>query len=292
MRYQNKKVVIVGGSGFIGTQITLALQKEGAYVVIVDPVPSRVQGVAYIQSDFSTLPNFDALVNPFVVINLAGVSIFGRWTKSYKAKVRNSRIDVTRMLVQKFGNQKYRPTFLVSTSAIGVYGDRGEEILDESSETKQDSFLAQVAHDWEQEALMARQLDVEVRIIRNAHVLGRGGILGIMHKIFKWWIGGTLADGKQYMSFVSIEECVKAYLDAPFTKHEIKNAVSIEPVTNKEFSKTLAKILKVPCLFKIPVWGMYLMYLGFAKEIIGSQRVQSLYAESSENLEEVLKRVL
>jgi uncharacterized protein len=292
MRYQNKKVILVGGSGFIGTQIAYALLKEGAQVVIVDPIPTRIEEVIYIQSDFSTLPNFDALKNPFVVINLAGVSIFGRWTKGYKNKIRESRINTTRMLVQKFENPEYRPHFFISTSAIGVYGNRRDETLDENSKCVQDSFLAQVAHEWEQEALLAKQLDVEVRIIRNAHVLGRGGILGVMQKIFKLGIGGSLGKGFQYMSFVSIEECVRAYLNAPFTTHQVKNAVSLEPVMNKEFSKILAGLLKVPYLFRIPFFGMYLVYGEFAKEIITSQRVYTLYEPQKENIEDIIKKYL
>lgn len=290
--YQNKKVIIVGGSGFIGTKLALALQSQGAHVVIVDPVPTRVEGVTYIQSDFSTLPNFEALQNPYAVFNLAGVPIFGRWTKKYKQKVRDSRINTTRLLVEKFQNPVYKPEFFVSTSAIGVYGNRGDEKLDENSDTVSDSYLAQLAHDWEEEALRATESGVIVKIVRNAHVLGKGGILGVMHKIFKWGIGGALGNGSQYMSFVSIEKCVETYLRAPFVSGVYSNAVSIEPISNKEFSKRLAKVLHVPCLFKIPVFAMYILYGEFAKEIVTSQRVYTIYDSGEENLEEVIKRSL
>lgn len=293
MLYQNKKVIIIGGSGFIGTQLTLALQQQGAQIVIIDPTPSKIKGVTYIQSDFSTLPNFDALSNPFAVFNLAGVPIFGRWTKSYKNKLRDSRINVTRMLVEKFQNPIYKPEFFVSTSAIGIYGNRGDDMLDENSKTIQDSFLAQLAYDWEEEALKARALGVQVRIVRNAHVLGKGGILGVLTKIFKWWIGGSLGKGTQYMSFVSIERCIERYVTAPFEiDTTVLNAVSIEPVTNKEFSKRFAKILGVPCLFRIPVFAMYLLYGEFAKEIVVSQRVYTAHNPRFENLEEVIKKVI
>lgn len=290
--YQNKKVIIVGGSGFIGTQLTLALLKQGARVAIIDPMPSRVEGVIYVKSDFSTLPNFEALQKPFAVFNLAGVPIFGRWNKKYKQKLRESRINTTRMLVEKFENPIYKPEFFVSTSAIGVYGNRADEMLDENSKCIQDSFLAQLAHDWEQEALRAIESGVAVKIVRNAHVLGKGGILGVLTKIFKLGIGGSLGKGTQYMSFVSIEKCVQTYLNAPFVEHSILNAVSIEPISNKEFSKRLAKILGVPCVFKIPVLAMLLMYGEFAKEIVTSQRVYTAHNPEFEDLEEVIIKVV
>lgn len=292
MTYQNKKVIIVGGSGFIGTQLALMLQREGAQVVIVDPHPSPLKTVTYIKSDLQTIPHFDALRNPFAVFNLAGVPIFGRWTKKYKNKVRESRINTTRTLVTKFEDSEYRPEFFVSTSAIGVYGNRGDEKLDENSETKQDSFLAQLAHDWGQEALKAKELGVNVKIIRNAHVLGKGGILGVLTKIFKWGIGGSLGKGTQYMSFVSIQKCIEAYVNAPFMNTEYINAVSVEPISNAEFSKTFAKLLHVPCLFKIPVWGMYFLYGEFAKEIVTSQRVYSVHNSNLEDLGGVIRRIL
>ncbi len=290
--YQGKKVIIVGGSGFIGTQLALELERQGAQVVIVDPYPSPLKTVTYIKSDLHIIPDFEALQNPYVVFNLAGVPIFGRWNKKYKEKINSSRIIPIQNLILKFQNTVYRPEYFVSTSAIGIYGDRGDEVLDENSKTRQDSFLAQVAHKWEQEALLAKQLGVEVRIIRNAHVLGKGGILGVLTKIFKWWIGGSLGSGKQYMSFVSIEECINLYIHAPFLNNQIKNAVSIKPLTNKDFSKLLARVLKVPCLFRIPVWGIGLLYGEFAKEIVTSQRVVSLYNPAQENITDVLEKII
>ena len=291
--YKDKKVIIVGGSGFIGTQLTLALQKQGAQVVIIDPVKPKATDVEYVKSDFSSFPDFEALQNPFVIFNLAGVPIFGRWNKKYKNKLRTSRINVTQMLVEKFKNPMYKPEFFISTSAIGVYGNRGDELLDENSTCVQDSFLAQLAHDWEQEAMRAQELGVQVRIVRNGHVLGRGGILGVLTKIFKWGIGGSLGNGGQYMSFVSIDRCIKTYVNAPFQNDTtVLNAVSIEPISNKEFSKRFAKMLHRPCLFRIPVFGMYLLYGEFAKEIVTSQRVRTLCNSEFENLEEVIKKVL
>jgi uncharacterized protein (TIGR01777 family) len=291
--YTNKKVIIIGGSGFIGTQLTITLQNLGADVVIIDPMKPRVTGVEYIKSDFSSFPDFEAMQNPFIIFNLAGVSIFGRWNKKYKNRLRTSRIDVTRILVEKFKNPLYKPEFFVSTSAIGVYGNRGDELLDENSKCIQDSFLAQLAHDWEQEALRAQELGVQVRIVRNAHVLGKGGLLGTLTKVFRWGIGGSLGKGKQYMSFVSIDRCIKTYIDAPFqTGATVLNAVSVEPISNTEFSKRFAKILRRPCLFKIPVFGIYILFGEFAKEIISSQRVHTLYNTELENLEEVINKVV
>lgn len=292
MTYQNKKVIIVGGSGFIGTQLALSLQQKGAQVIIIDPCLSPLKNITYIKSDLKLIPDNDVLQNPFVVFNLAGTSIFGRWTKKYKNILRTSRIDTTRTLVARFEDQRYRPEFFVSTSGTGAYGNRGDENLNENSKTKQDSFLAQLSYDWEQEALKAKQLGVNVKIIRNAHVLGKGGILGVLTKIFKLGIGGSLGNGNQYMSFVSIQKCIEVYVNSPFMETEYINAVSIEPISNKDFSKRFAKVLHVPCLFKIPVWGMYLLYGEFAKEIVSSQRVYGVNNSNLEDLEEVIKKTI
>jgi uncharacterized protein (TIGR01777 family) len=292
MNYSGEKVIIVGGSGFVGTQLSKELLSLGAHVVVVDPKPSSVQGVEYVQSDLSFVPSFESLHRPFVVFNLAGVPIFGRWNESYKKAIRASRVDIAHKLSVKFSDPAFAPEFFVSTSAIGVFGDRGDEVLDEESQTRSDTYLAQVAHDWEQAAFEAERFNVGVRIVRNAHILGRGGILSVMRNIFKWGIGGTLSSGRQYMSFVSIEECVKTYLEAPFSKHKILHAVSIEPATNQEFSHTLARAMRRPCMFRIPLFAMRLLYGEFADEIVTSQRVVSLYRTPGESLEEILKRSL
>lgn len=292
MNYENKKVIIIGGSGFIGTQLAIQLQKRGAQVVIVDPYPSSLKDVEYVKSDLNTFPDLKILQNPEVVFNLAGVPIFGRWNKKYKEKVKSSRINTTRNLILKFKDPLYKPKFFVSTSAIGVYGDRGDETLDEDSKTLQNTYLAQVAHEWEQEALTGQKEGIEVRIVRNGHVLGKGGLIAVMKKIFKWGIGGYLSSGKQYMSFVSIEECVETYLNAPNTSSIILNAVSIDSISNKDFSKMLGHILRRPCLFKIPLWSIQLLYGDFAKEIVTSQRVTSKYVDKKEDIKQVLVHIL
>jgi uncharacterized protein (TIGR01777 family) len=292
MQYQNKKVIIIGGSGFVGTQLALYLQNEGALVVIVDPRPTSLKNVMYIKSDLQYFSDFDVLQKSFAVFNLAGIPIFGRWNKKYKEQVRTSRILTTHNIIEKFKNPIYRPDFFVSTSAIGVYGDRGDELLNEYSKTIPNTYLAKVAHDWEQEALNAEELGVQVRIIRNAHVLGRGGILGVLKKVFKTGLGGSLGNGKQYMSFVSIEKCIQAYADAPFSDLIIKNAVSIEPLQNKKFSQKIAQILSRPCLFRIPVWSIRLIYGEFGREIVTSQRVHTISKQSFEDIGKVLKENL
>lgn len=292
MNYKNKKVILVGGSGFIGTQLAHQLHTQGATVVVVDPSPSRLSFVHYIKSDLRTIADFEILQNPFAVFNLAGVPIFARWNKQYKEKIRTSRINTTRTLVQKFQNPLYRPTYFVTTSAIGVYGDRGEEILNENSSCIQNTYLAQVAHDWEQEALRARESEIEVRIVRNGHVLGKGGILGVMKKLFMYGGGAVLGTGKHYLSTVSIERCVQAYLEAPFREDIVSNAVSLQPVTNRVFSKKIAHVLHRPCWFKIPVWILRVVYGEFAQEITSGQRVYTIHNTTFEDLTAILEKNL
>lgn len=292
MNYKNKKVILVGGSGFIGTQLAVALHAQGAEVVVVDPAPSRLSFVHYIKSDLRTIADFEILQNPFAVFNLAGVPIFARWNKQYKEKIRTSRIDTTRTLVQKFQNPLYRPTYFVTTSAIGVYGDRGEEILNENSSCIQNTYLAQVAQDWEQEALRAGENGVDVKIVRNGHVLGKGGILGVMKKVFIYGGGAVLGTGRQYLSMVSIERCVQTYLDAPFKADSVSNAVSLQPVTNRVFSQKIAHVLQRPCFFRIPILLLRVIYGEFAQEITSSQRVYTTHNTSFEDLSAVLKKNL
>ncbi len=292
MNYSDKKVILVGGSGFIGTQLSLKLLSLGARVVVIDPRPSPLKEVAYVKSDLTSYPDNELLENPFAIFNLAGVPIFGRWTKSYKQLVRSSRIDTTHVLVEAFQNVTYRPEYLVSTSAIGVYGDRGNDMLDENSKTVANTYLAQVASDWETEARQANKYGVNVRIIRNAHVLGKGGILGTLRKTFMTGLGGSLGSGRQYMSFVSMDRCLNAYVSAPFEEETIKNAVSIEPITNRDFSHMLARLMGRPCMFRIPVWAMAIVYGEFAQEIVTSQRVFTAFEPRREELEDVLKTLL
>jgi len=290
--YKDKKVVIVGGSGFIGTQLAKELLKRDAYVIIVDLNPSPLKEVSFVQSDFKIFPNVPELKNPFVIFNLAGASIFGRWTRSYKELIYTSRINTTKTLVEQFEHVENRPEFLVSTSAIGIYGDRESEILNEDSKLESNTYLARLARDWEQKAFKAKEFGVQVRIIRNAHVLGQGGILGVLKKIFSLGLGGIIGAGDQYMSFVSISACVRFYLDAPFSEHEIQNAVTIRPLTNTDFSHVLARILRRPLWFRIPVWALQIVYGDFAKEIISSQRVISLHKPILEDAEEVIVSIL
>jgi uncharacterized protein len=292
MNYKNKKVILVGGSGFIGTQLAHALHTQGAEVVIIDPAPSKLSFVQYIKSDLHTIADFEILQNPFAVFNLAGVPIFARWNKEYKEKIRTSRIDTTRTLVQKFQNPLYRPTHFVTTSAIGVYGDRGEEILNENSSCIQNTYLAQVAYDWEQEALRAQETGVSVRIVRNGHVLGKGGLLGVMKKLFLYGGGAILGTGRHYLSMVSIERCVQTYLEAPFKEDVVSNAVSLQPVTNKVFSKKIAHVLHRPCWLSVPVWLLRIVYGEFAREITSSQRVYTIHNTSFEDLTAVLEKNL
>lgn len=289
MLYTNKKVVVVGGSGFIGTQLAKRLLKEGAQVVILDPKPSPLKNVTYIKTDLRTFADFEAIQSPDIVFNLAGAPIFARWNKKNKQEIYTSRINTVRNIVKKFNNELYRPKVFVSTSAIGVYGDRGDLMLDENSKIISNTYLAQVAYDWELEAFKAKDLGIEVKIIRNAHVLGKGGMLGVLKKIFNLGIGGLLGDGKQYMSFVSIEKCIDMYVSAPFKKEQIKNAVSMQPLTNREFSKKLATILRRPCFFRIPVLAISFMYGDFAKEIMASQRVYTVFDPKFENIDQVIK---
>jgi uncharacterized protein (TIGR01777 family) len=194
-------------------------------------------------------------------VNLAGASIVGgRWTKARKELLRASRIDTTRALVGALAKMHARPTVLVSASAIGIYGDRGDELLTEDSRPGT-GFLAGLAREWEAEALKAEALGIRVVMERFGIILAQhGGALAKMLLPFKLGVGGRLGSGKQWMSWITLEDVVT------ITRFAMENAavqgainvVAPQPVQNAEFTKVLAKALRRPALFPAPALALRL----------------------------------
>jgi uncharacterized protein (TIGR01777 family) len=191
-----------------------------------------------------------------VVINLAGQNIFSRWNESYKKLIFESRIRSTENVVSALKEG----ALLINVSAIGYYGDKGDTFVTEDSSSGED-FLAKVCIEWEKAALKAKERGGRVIITRFGIVLGKGGMLSKILPIFKWGLGGTLGNGRQWFSWIHIKDLVSAILFLIKNEKEgIYNLVSPKPVTNKEFTKALGRLLKRPTLLPVPVFALRLLF--------------------------------
>lgn len=277
------KVLVTGSTGLVGTAVGNELGREGHTVCrLIRPV-STVAGGAKEGFDVAWNPATGQLggagVGADAVVNLAGASIAGgRWTKARKQLLRTSRIDTTRALVGALAKMNARPRVLVSASAIGIYGDRGDERLTEESEPGTD-FLAGLARDWEAEALKAEALGIRVVLTRFGIVLARhGGALAKMLLPFKLGVGGSLGSGKQWMSWITLEDVVGAVRFA-IENGSVRGAVNVvapQPVQNTEFTQALAKALRRPGLFPAPAFVLRLALGEMADALLlSSQRVST-----------------
>ncbi len=255
------KVLVTGASGFVGRRVVTQLLAQKHEVVVLTRNLAKAAIVLgsqcrYVQwMDNDTLPPSDAFTGVDAVINLMGENIGGkRWDESQKKKIYDSRILSTRHLVESMAALAKKPRALISASAIGIYGNRGDEALDESAKAGSD-FLAGVCKDWETEAKKAEALKMRVVLMRTGVVLGKGGgALTKMLPIFKLGLGGRLGTGKQYMSWIHVDDLAAMYVQAVSdeTMNGAFNATSPYPATNAEFTKALGKRLKRPTLFPAP----------------------------------------
>src|SRR6266699_4966592 len=275
------KILVTGSSGLVGTALASALASAGHTVCrLVRPQSAASEGA---KEGFAVVWNpatgelGGAGVGADAVVNLAGASIAdGRWTTQRKELLRSSRIDTTRALVVALAKMNARPSVLVSASAIGIYGDRGDETLTEESKPGTD-FLAGLAQAWEAEALKAEALGIRVVLARFGIILAReGGALPKMMLPFKLGVGGRLGSGKQWMSWVALEDVVEIVRFA-INNRELRGAVNVvapEPVTNAEFAKQLARAMHRPAFFPAPAFGLRLTMGEMADALLlTSQRV-------------------
>ncbi|HEV1994994.1 MAG TPA: TIGR01777 family oxidoreductase [Candidatus Acidoferrum sp.] len=275
------KILVMGSSGLVGTALGSALAR-GGHTVCRLVRPQSVVGSG-------TKEGFAVAWNPVTgelggagvgadaVVNLAGASIAdGRWTTQRKELLRASRIDATRALVGALAKMNARPSVLVSASAIGYYGDRGDETLTEESKPGAD-FLAGLAQEWEAEALKAEALGIRVVLARFGIILAReGGALPKMTLPFKFGAGGKLGSGQQWMSWVTLEDVV-GILRFAIENASLRGAINLvspQPVQNAEFTKLLAKAMHRPALFPAPAFALRLALGEMADALLlSSQRV-------------------
>src|SRR3954463_9569795 len=271
-------VAVTGSSGLVGTALVHALEADGH---LIRPVVRRAprQGANEIHWDPGQ-GTIDAaeFANVDAVVHLAGENIAAkRWTQSFKDKILTSRIRSTKLLCETLADLASKPTVLVSASAIGYYGNRGEELLDESAANGR-GFLAEVCQQWEAATAPANAADIRVVNLRIGFVLSKdGGGLAKMLTPFRLGLGGVIGSGQQYISWIALDDLVPviqftlsgAALVGPV------NATASTPVTNREFTKTLGSVLHRPTIFPMPGFAAKLAFGEMADDmLLGSIRVE------------------
>ena len=270
------KALVIGSTGFVGMHLMRRLDQPIAVGRSSEKIRQRLGDVEARIWDPGRSVEPSLLAGVDTVFHLAGESVFnGRWNAAKKDKIRASRVDATRRLVDGMASCAQPPKTLICSSAIGFYGDRGAEKLSELSAPGHD-FLAGVCEAWEREALRAQGFGVRVVCIRTGVVLGKGGgALAQMLPLFRMGLGGWLGNGHQYMSWVHIDDLVGIMLHAAGQEGVSGpvNGVAPEPVTNREFPRTLAQVLHRPALFPVPGFVLKLALGEFATVLLASQRV-------------------
>ena len=282
------RTLVTGATGFVGRQALLRLQHAIVLSRDVDRATSSLppfDGRTYSWDPRNKPVPAEALEGIDTVIHLAGEPVAdGRWTSHKKRRLCESRVAGTRHLVESLAARPKRPRVLVSASAIGYYGSCGDDVLDETS-PPQDDFLAELCVAWEREAGKARRLGMRVVTVRIGIVLGRnGGALSKMLTPFRLCLGSRLGNGKQWMSWIHLDDLVHMLLFAA-QQDQIDgplNGTAPKPVTNQDFTHTLRKVLRRPSVMPVMPGLMLQLIVGeFGKVLLTSQRALPKAAEAA-----------
>jgi len=271
----NSKILVSGVSGPIGAALLASLASNGCTVVrLVRGSATGDSQIAWDPAqplDPQDVSGFDA------VIHLAGETIFGRWSEAKKQKIRDSRVAGTSNLASALSLAEEKPQVFMCGSAIGYYGNRGDELLSEEN-APGTGFLAQVCQEWEEATMPAVQADIRTAHLRTGIVLSpKGGALGAMLVPFKLGLGGRTGDGQQWMSWIDVRDMVGAI------HHILKNdllqgpvnMVAPKPVRNTEFASTLASVLSRPAIFPMPAFAVKTVFGEMGEELLlSSQKVE------------------
>jgi uncharacterized protein (TIGR01777 family) len=280
------KVMISGSSGLIGSALSKSLRSDGHIVV-------RLPRTYEESIDFSDVD---------VVVHLAGENIAaGRWTPDKKRRIEVSRVDGTRQLAEQLAGSPAKPSVFICASAIGFYGHRGDALLDEDSQAG-DGFLPTVCKQWEAASRPAEEAGIRTVRIRTGIVLStEGGALKKMLPPFKIGLGGTLGNGHQYMSWISLADVVQiiCFLIDTDSISGAVNLVSPDPVTNSEFTKKLGQVLHRPAILPLPSFAARIIFGEMANELLlescrvhPGKLLNSGYAFRHTNLQDALKDIL
>ena len=258
------RVLITGASGLIGTALQRSFTGKGYDMLLAgrgEPKkPNEIQWSVedgFRENDLGRLEGLDA------VVHLAGEGIAGlRWTEEKKKAIRESRVRGTYNIVNTMAELKQKPNVFIAGSAMGFYGDRGDEVVTESSKPG-DNFLADVAKEWESESRRAEDSGIRTVLLRTAIVLSKdGGALATMLTPFKFGVGGVVGSGEQWMSWISLDDVV-GIINYAIENENLRGAVNVSspnPVTNAEFTKTLGEVLYRPTFLPLPEFAVNLMF--------------------------------
>lgn len=276
------KFLVTGATGFVGQRVVKQLTDGGDQVVVL--TRNIAKGALYfgnkcqyfLWSDTSTLPPKEAFDGVDVIINLMGEGIADkRWDEKQKKKIYDSRIVATNNLIEVIKDLPKKPQALISASAVGIYGNRGDEEISEGSSTA-DDFLARICKDWEQSAYKAKDFGLRTAIIRIGVVIGKnGGALKKMLPIFKLGAGGPVGSGKQFMSWIHVDDIASMFVRAgKDTSFEgVFNGTAPYPATSKDFAKELGKVLHRPAFAPAPSIALKLVFGEMSQVLLDGQKV-------------------
>jgi uncharacterized protein len=289
------RIAATGATGFIGRRLVESLRAAGHEIRVLSRKPGPYQW-----DPLGGPPPRAALEGVDAVVHLAGEPVAQRWTTLAKRLIRESRVLGTRHLVQAFSSLSKPPTVLVAASAVGYYGSRGEEVLTEDAPPGA-GFLPETCVEWEQASESAAGLGIREVRLRIGVVLGRdGGALQQMLPPFRMGVGGPLAGGRQWMSWIHLEDLVgliRFALENPSVAGPL-NATAPTPVRNAEFTRALAGVLHRPAIFPVPALALKILFGEMAEVVLGSQRAVPKAAERAgfdcrfSALEEALRDIL
>lgn len=277
------KVIITGATGFIGQALSENLIKTGNHVIALSRNKDRAESVlgksvTSIEWDGTTSSGWaNYAEDADVIVNLAGANLSSKiWTSSYKKEIWDSRVNSGRAIVQAVVRAKHKPRLVIQASAVGYYGSKGDEVLDEKS-LKGSGFLSDVVQAWENSTKDVEAHGSRRLIIRSGIVLGKGSkILSLLKIPFKLFVGGHAGSGKQWISWIHLEDeirIIRFLIDNPQITGKV-NLVSPEPVKMREFTQNIGKIIKRPTWTRAPAFLMKLFLGEMAKEtILSSQKI-------------------
>jgi len=271
------KILITGGTGFIGKTLCPFLLAKNHQLTVLSRRPKQVPALCGKSVNaISHIEHLTASDSFHAIINLAGEGIAdARWSKARKQKLLNSRINTTKQLIAYINRADIKPEVLISGSAVGYYGNSGSKILNEQS-LPHEEFSHHLCALWESAAIKAEKLSVRTCIVRTGLVIGNdGGFVKRMLLPFKLGLGGPIADGQQWMSWIHRSDYIAIInkLLNSATLQGVFNATAPEPVTNAEFTKTLAQVLKKPAFIPAPALLVKILLGEMAELLISGQRV-------------------
>ncbi len=258
------KVLITGASGLIGTELQKSFKEKGYEMLLASRSEPKDDGhiqwnmdTGFADADLPKLEGLDA------AIHLAGENVSGlRWTDEKKKAIRDSRVFGTRTMIEAFARLEKKPKVFIAGSAIGFYGDRDDAEMTETSAVG-DTFLAKVCKEWEAESRRAEDMGIRTVLLRTGIVLSKdGGALATMLTPFKLGVGGVVGSGKQWMSWVSLDDVI-AIINFALENESLRGAVNVtspNPVTNEEFTKTLGSVLYRPTFLPLPEFAVNLVF--------------------------------